>query len=55
MSFPLFLTLFVAAIVFVAFAIIDRMPFPPMAIWAGKMIVILVAGLTILFGLHAQA
>jgi len=55
MSFALFLALFVAAVVAVAFAIIDRMPFPPMAIWAVKMIVMLVAGLTILLGLHAQA
>lgn len=48
MSFRLLISVFVAAIMFVVFAILDRLPFPPMVIWVAKMVVVLVAGLSIL-------
>ncbi|MCG7507989.1 hypothetical protein [Mesorhizobium retamae] len=54
MSFTLFLAVFTAAICAVGIAIMGRMPFPPLLIWAGRMIVILVAGATIYAGLQAQ-
>ncbi|WP_161808099.1 hypothetical protein [Mesorhizobium sp. 1M-11] len=55
MSFPLFLVVFTTAISSAAIAIMGRMPFPPLLIWVGRMIVILVAGATIYAGLQAQS
>lgn len=48
MSFTLLMCVFVAAVMFVVFAILDRLPFPPMVIWGAKMVVLLVSGLSIL-------
>lgn len=48
MSFTLLTCVFVAAIMFVVFAILDRLPFPPMVIWVAKMVAVFVPGLSIL-------
>lgn len=47
MSFLVFLTAFVLIISAAVFVILNRMPFPPILIWSAKMIVVLVAVVTI--------
>ena len=53
MGYVLFLILFTIAITAGALAILDRMGFPHLVTLTAKMIVILVAGLTILLSLRA--
>lgn len=54
MSFGAFLVSFTVLIAGITIAVIGKMPFPPLLIWAGRMIVVLVAGATIYAGLQAQ-
>ena len=52
MGFPIFLTGFAMIVTVAAVAIIGRMPFPPLLLWAARMIVLLIAGITIYAGLQ---